>query len=132
MREYANRFPIPTTCRYCGGIVRLSSLNKLYKYGSKDEIIYLCQNCNAYVGTYPGTLQPRGRLANIVLRLKRQETHRVFDGYWRRKNWSRSRAYRWLAEQLKIPENDAHIGNFEMDDCEKVIRLCWENKKNAA
>lgn len=132
MYDYCKRFPIPTICRYCGGTIRLSSLDKLYKNGSKDETIYLCQNCNAYVGTYPGTIQPRGKPANAVLRLKRQETHRVFDGYWHRKNWSRNYAYRWLAEQMGLPEREAHIGNFEMDECEKVIRLCRAGFRKSA
>lgn len=68
--------------------------------------------------------RPMGKVANTVLRLKRQETHRIFDQFWKKQGWSRSAAYRWLARSLNIPEQDAHIGLMEMDECERVIRLC--------
>lgn len=41
---------IPTICRYCGGKIIKSTTRALYPKGS--EPIYLCVNCNAYVGCY--------------------------------------------------------------------------------
>ena len=99
---------------------------RLYPKGR--EPIYLCVNCNAYVGCYPDG-RPMGKVANTVLRLKRQETHRIFDQFWKKQGWSRSAAYRWLARSLNIPEQDAHIGLMEMDECERVIRLCLTQPK---
>ena len=61
---------IPTICRYCGGKIIKSTTRALYPKGS--EPIYLCVNCNAYVGCYPDG-SPMGKVANTVLRLKRQE-----------------------------------------------------------
>ena len=29
-----------------------------------------------------------------------------------------------VQEELRLPVGEAHIGMMEMDDCEKVIRLC--------
>ena len=69
---------IPTICRYCGGKIIKSTTRALYPKGS--EPIYLCVNCNAYVGCYPDG-SPMGKVANTVLRLKRQETHRIFDAF---------------------------------------------------
>ena len=46
---------IPTICRYCGGKIIKSTTRALYPKGS--EPIYLCVNCNAYVGCY-GTVLP--------------------------------------------------------------------------
>lgn len=97
-------------------------------YPKGREPIYLCVNCNAYVGCYPDG-RPMGKVANTVLRLKRQETHRIFDQFWKKQGWSRSAAYRWLARSLNIPEQDAHIGLMEMDECERVIRLCLTQPK---
>ena len=37
---------------------------------------------------------------------------------------SRTKAYQWLARELKLPEEDAHIGGFEIDTCQRVIDLC--------
>ena len=73
-----------------------------------------------------------GKIANAVLRLKRQETHRVFDSFWKSRRWSRNKAYIWLANSMKLPEDDAHIAYFEMDECEQVITLCREYEKRGA
>ena len=106
---------IPTICRYCGGKIIKSTTRALYPKGS--EPIYL------------------GKVANTVLRLKRQETHRIFDRFWREQGWTRSAAYRWLAQNLHLKEHETHIGMMEMDECEQVIRLCrkyGKHKKEAA
>ena len=65
-----------------------------------------------------------GDLANEVLRLKRIETHQVFDAYWTERGMSRTQAYRWLAKKMHLPERKAHIGGFEMHQCQKLIDLC--------
>lgn len=128
---------IPTICRYCGGPIRLVSAEKIYggathRLGLDGESLYLCQNCNARVGCHRGTTRPMGNVANEVLRLKRMETHSVFDAFWRSQGMTRTQAYRWLAEGLHLSEKRAHIGSFEMDDCELVIDLCNSNRKKEA
>ena len=75
------------------------------------------------------------RAERITCRLKRQETHRIFDRFWREQGWTRSAAYRWLAQNLHLKEHETHIGMMEMDECEQVIRLCrkyGKHKKEAA
>ena len=112
----------PTICRYCGGKVIFTDTSAIYENGGEN--IYLCTNCNAYVGVHKGTDNPLGDLANAVLRLKRRETHEVFDAYWKEAGMTRSAGYKWLAVQLGIPVKSSHIGYFEMERCEKVIQLC--------
>ena len=127
---------IPTICRYCGGVIRLvpaetvygSSANRLEK---RNEKIYQCQNCNARVGCHRGTNRPFGNVANEVLRLKRIETHQAFDSFWKQRHMSRTAAYKWLAEKMDLPMETAHIGGFEMDQCQKAIDL-RRNEKEAA
>ena len=130
---------IPTICRYCGGVIRLAPARKIYgastdRLGLAGENIYLCQNCNARVACHKGTNRPLGNVANEVLRLKRVETHQVFDTFWQGQGWTRSAAYRWLARELHLSEENAHIGMMEMDECEAVIRLCQsrQNTKETA
>ena len=120
---------IPTICRYCGGVIRLVPAKTIYgpstdRLGLAGENIYLCQNCNARVGCHKGTNRPLGNVANEVLRLKRRETHKVFDAFWQGNGMSRTKAYKWLAAQMRLSEKDAHIGGFEMDQCQQVIDLC--------
>ena len=120
---------IPTICRYCGGVIRLVPARMIYglstdRLGLSGENIYLCQNCNARVGCHKGTNRPLGNVANEVLRLKRRETHQVFDAFWQGNGMSRTKAYKWRAAQMQLSEKDTHIGGFEMDQCQQVIDLC--------
>ena len=74
-----------------------------------------------------------GNLANEVLRMKRMETHQVFDGFWKERGMSRTQGYKWMAKKLRLSEERAHIGGFEMDQCQKLIDLCErERNKEAA
>ena len=126
---------IPEICKYCGGVIRLVPATTIYgeateRLGMEHEYIYQCQNCNARAGCHKGTTRPLGDVANEVLRLKRMETHKVFDTFWKSQHMTRSRAYKWLSEQMGIPKEEAHIGGFEMDACEHLIQLCrdYENR----
>lgn len=120
---------IPVVCRYCGGKIVYTTTHQIYE--KSDEPIYLCTNCNAYVGCHKGTKLPYGKVANAALRMKRREVHIVFDTFWRARGWGRTNAYRWMAQQMDIPEREAHIGNFEMDQCEKLIALCHREMEAA-
>lgn len=124
-------------CRYCGGVIRMVPAQKVYghateRLGLQKEHIYQCQNCNARVGCHKGTIRPLGNVANEALRLKRIETHQIFDAFWREKRMSRTAAYKWLAKKMGLPEKHTHIGGFEMDQCQKVIDLCRNETKTAA
>lgn len=121
----------PEICRYCGGIIRLVPASSVYgasahRLGLEQESLYQCQNCNARVGCHKGTTKPLGNVANEALRLKRIETHHIFDTFWKSRHMTRANAYRWLSQQMRIPVKDTHIGGFEMDQCQTVIDLCTE------
>ena len=95
-------------CRYCGGVIRLVPARAVYgsavkRLGLEKEYIYQCQNCNARVGCHKGTTRPLGHVANETLRLKRMETHQVFDAFWKRRGMSRTKGYQWLARQMGLP-----------------------------
>lgn len=127
---------IPTICRYCGGVIRLVPAGSVYgasteRLGMRGEVLYQCQNCSARVGCHKGTTRPLGDVSNEILRLKRIEAHQVFDSFWKRKHMSRTQGYRWLAQKLRLPESETHIGGFEIDTCQQVIDLCrTEETKN--
>ena len=115
-------------------MIRLVPASNIYgesaeRLGMSEEWLYQCQNCNARVGCHKGTKRPLGNVANEVLRLKRMETHQIFDGFWKKKGLSRTKAYRWLAEQMGLPETMAHIGGFEMEQCQQLIELCRKEKR---
>ena len=125
-------------CRYCGGKIRVVPAEQIYgkaaaeRLNLQTEYIHQCQNCNARVGCHKGTKRPLGSVANETLRLKRMETHQVYDAFWKRRGMTRTKAYKWLAEQLQLSEERAHIGSFEMDQCQTVIDLCKKFEQEEA
>lgn len=126
-----------SVCRYCGGVIRLVPAESIFGKRTKrlcmeGEKVYQCQNCNARVCCHKGTTRPLGNVANEVLRLKRIEAHEAFDTLWHGWHISRTQAYKWLSQQLRIPVDKTHIGGFEMDECQRVIELCGKAEDGAA
>ncbi len=117
-------------CRYCGSVIRLVPAESIYgmkaakRLGLIGEYIYQCQNCSARVGCHKGTTRPLGNVANEALRLKRIETHHIFDAYWKSQHMTRTGAYKWLSQHMRLPAKQTHIGGFEMDQCQQVIDSC--------
>lgn len=129
---------IPKICRYCGGVVRLVPAAEVYgmaaakRLGIEQERFYQCQNCNARVGCHKGTTRPLGNLANETLRMKRKETHQIFDSFWRERGMTRTQGYHWMAKKLRLSVQLAHIGGFEMDRCQRLIDLCEKERNKEA
>lgn len=132
------RLEIPKICRYCGGVVRLVPAAEVYgmaaakRLGIEQERFYQCQNCNARVGCHKGTTRPLGNLANETLRMKRKETHQIFDSFWRERGMTRTQGYHWMAKKLRLSVQLAHIGGFEMDRCQRLIDLCEKERNKEA
>ena len=119
---------VPEICRYCGGVIRRIPAQRVYgdatgRLKMQNQWLYQCQNCNARVGCHRDTKRPLGNVANEVLRLKRVETHRIFDAFWESRGMTRTAAYKWLAERMELPGEQAHIGGFEMEQCQKLVDI---------
>lgn len=117
-------------CPYCGQVaVLLISSAKLYR-GTDYGAAWACPSwpeCDSYVGCHPGTTDPLGRLANKELRRAKSKAHATFDPLWKNskpKKGARGRGYRWLAQQLGIEPADCHIGMFDVETCQRVVKLC--------
>lgn len=124
-------------CRYCGGVIRLVPAKQVLgksakRLGLEGEYLYQCQNCNARVGCHKGTVQPLGNVANETLRLKRMETHKIFDAFWKSRHMTRHNAYKRLSQQLRLPMKETHIAGLEMDQCQKVVELCGADEREEA
>lgn len=113
-------------CPYCNTEAVLVTGERIYPHRPDlaDRKIWLCEKCGAYVGCHPGTEAPLGRLADAELRAAKMAAHTAFDVIWKKGNVRRSIAYRWLAEQLKIPNEQCHIGMFDVDLCQRVVDVC--------
>lgn len=110
-----------TMARLVSGEVIHPTYRALWEYS-----FYLCETCRAYVGTHKGTIKPLGLPANSELRLARRDAHALFDQLWKSKRMSRTRAYKWLANQLHISVRNCHIGAFDVATCRRVVELCTE------
>jgi hypothetical protein len=118
-------------CPYCLQYTVHVSDSEVYSGGGFGGMIYLCRDCNAYVGCHArnGGIESKGRLANKELREAKIEAHRYFDNMWKRKTGiskghARSRAYKWLTEQLNIAAEYCHVGMFDVAECKKVVEVC--------
>jgi hypothetical protein len=118
------------TCPYCSGMAKMVSGAVIYPHRQdlREKLFYLCKPCNAYVGCHPNTDKPLGRLANAELRKAKMDAHMLFDPLWqgskRQKYKRRGEAYKWLAEQLGMPQHECHIGMMDVADCKRVIEVC--------
>lgn len=109
-----DKYPIPTTCPYCGGGVAYASNAVIYGREYGNGRCYICVKCDAYVGVHNRTNIPLGRLANRELRELKKECHALFDPVWKQnKNIKREHAYGRLANLLNIPINECHFGWFD-------------------
>lgn len=122
-------------CDYCGEKAPLVKGREVYPHRPDlfDLNFYLCRPCDAYVGCHKGTTTPLGRLANAQLRDAKSRAHLIFDSLWKNKHFrSRTRAYNWLATQLKIKSSQCHIGMFDVQTCRRVEAVSYSFLKQKA
>ena len=94
--------------------------------------IFRCDPCDAQVGVHKHNNQPLGSLANAQLREARKKAHSYFDPLWRCRMQrdsltiakARKPAYEWLASEMGLSIDDCHIGEFNIDQCNEVMRIC--------
>lgn len=125
--------PIIPYCRYCGLGAMLAHTGQTgYPYQRDYGPTWVCTPCGAWVGCHPGTLTALGGLANAELRVWKQKAHAAFDPLWQRKmvrdrcskGKARRAGYKWLAQQLGIPEARAHIGEMDVAECKLAVEVC--------
>ncbi|MCP0917703.1 DUF3268 family zinc-finger domain-containing protein [Acinetobacter indicus] len=94
---------------------------------------YVCPTCNASIGVHRGNNAPLGGLANLALKSDRKLAHSYFDPLWQRKlaitpNITKSQArrmgYKWLSNELNIPQKLSHIAFFNSHLCKQVVEAC--------
>lgn len=71
------------------------------------------------------TCQPGGKPTDSPTRKARIAAHEAFDPLWKDGGRrARGRAYKWLADAMKVKIRDCHISRFTKGQCERVITLC--------
>lgn len=105
------------TCPDCGREMML----KRSKYGPFYGCVAWPQ-CEATHGAHPDG-RPLGIPADKATREARMRAHEAFDGWRKAAGVRRPMAYRELAKRMEMTEDEAHIGRFDIDQCERVVRL---------
>jgi len=130
--NYSNRDKIlkGEICPYCETTPWIVDSTLVYGY-DYNQSVAVCWDCDAWVGCHKGTVRPMGRLANKSLRKAKQRAHSYFDPLWKHKvkngmpkNKARSKAYKWLSEQMGTDPDETHIGMFDLDQCHQVSSIC--------
>ena len=68
--------------------------------------------------------RPLGVPADAATRAARREAHRAFDPLWELGRMDRTAAYAWLAARMGLPPERAHISQFTIAQCKRVVALC--------
>ena len=108
----------------CDGVLELlwSSRFECWFYG--------CSHFPRCKGTLPAEVDgaPRGKPRTKELQGWRVKAHAAFDTLWKgeRNRIRRHTAYAWLRRVMVLPPEQAHISKFDIEQCQKVIRLVDE------
>lgn len=65
---------------------------------------------------------PLGIPGDRATRRARVRAHHVFDSLWKTGRMTRNQAYGVLQKIMKMNRKEAHIGKFNLEQCEKMIR----------
>ncbi len=108
-RTYGTR---PPPCPFCGAAPRLTNNRRSWECSNDD--------CDASVGCHPQSTIPLGTLADRDTRKARVRTHHLFDMLWTGGRMTRKEAYTLLAESMQLDVDAAHIGKFDLGQCEEA------------
>lgn len=127
----------PGRCPYCDAAVQLVTyedadwplLGHPRPDGTGIESLWMCIPCWAWTRRAHHEYQPTNTVAVAVDRKRRRHAHRWLDEMWRtapafRRAAARVQAYRWLAGEMGVAEEECHIGLFTGDRLRQALTIC--------
>jgi hypothetical protein len=60
------------------------------------------------------------------VKMARVMAHNTFDKLWKSGHMSRSQAYAWLAFEMQLSKDQAHIAKFNVQQCRYIEYVCKE------
>ena len=112
-------------CNHCNKPAEWVENKEVYgrNYG-KSYMIWLCRDCDAYVGCHHNTKDSKGLLAKAPLRKARKEAHAFIDPLWKSKKYKRKTIYRRLSQEFG---RTIHIGETRSaSECEEILKKAKE------
>ena len=124
-----NKYQI--SCPYCGSpaIFRPAAMVHGSSILEKGRYLYVCSRfpeCDSYVAAHKKDKSPMGTLADRELRHKRILAHNALAELQKIRHMEKWAAYLWLQGKLGLTEEQAHIGLFSGQMCDRVISLCHQ------
>jgi len=116
-------------CPYCDRMADLVDSSIVHQ--ESHGLIFHCKHCSAHVSTTNGDIS-LGSLAKEPLRKTRRQCYEIVEKLIARKvsfgkittKVARSRMRKWLMEILNITEVECHIGYWNTEQCNLVIKEC--------
>ena len=104
-------------CPDCGSKMKL----RQSRYG----LFYGCTAWPACKGTHGAHASgaPLGIPATKQVKEARIQAHSAFDQLWKSGRMKRGEAYTWLAKTMGMTKEEAHIGRFNAEQCERLQGL---------
>jgi hypothetical protein len=124
-------------CDYCGNPAVLARAgDDAYPYRDDHGPLWLCQNCEAWIGVFPRSTRnvPLGRLAHARLRELKAKLHAALEplvaAKVRRDGCNvfeaRAKAMKWLAGEIGADFEKCSIHTLDADQCERAIAVVDE------
>jgi len=115
-------------CPFCDSPAEWVSHAEIYNgkvYNEKAHMIWLCRQCDAYVGTHQNSKRPLGQMANAHMRKARKMTKELFINKCLMGNWNcnailKNAAYAMLADRMGISTDACHFGDFTVEQCREA------------
>lgn len=121
----------PKVCPCCRGLVTLEPNEVVYGKSYGDwPWVFVCFECDAYVGLHPYTDIPLGTLADKPTREARKLAKIAFTVWYESARIERSSAYRILAEEMQLERKLCHFAMFTQEQCELAIERIGEQHGN--
>ncbi len=109
-------------CGDCGSKMTLRESSRGPFYGCSTY-----PTCKSTHGSHPDG-KPKGTPGNRATKKARIEAHALFDRIWKEKLVkNRGAAYRWMMKALGIPRTEAHISDFSVEQCEKLMKAVYRD-----
>lgn len=117
-------------CPECGSAMVLRSTDRFVHRDGTTRRFFGCSrfpDCRATHGAHPDG-SPYGIPGDAATKEARVRAHEAFDRLWKSGGMSRKAAYRRMQSLMGMTRDDAHIGRFDVGQCEKLIALLDPNK----
>lgn len=111
------------TCPLCGSPMVLRMTTKFTYGDGSHRKFWGCSSypkCRAVHGAHPSG-HPVGIPGDGPTKAARMAAHDAFDTLWKSGQMTRKDAYRAMQRAFGMTKDEAHIGNFSVDQCDRVV-----------